>query len=78
MENKISIKTQTNRATNFKRGYNCVNLFLNNFEVGLKTTEWGNTEELERAEIIFSINGHDYIMDLETFKEKVRYILNDK
>ncbi len=50
---KINIKTQTNRATLWREGLNCVNLVLadkfscSGFEMGLQVTEWGSKDEIE-------------------------------
>ncbi len=62
---KIAIKTQTNRSTNWKEGYNCVNLHLmdkfsnTSFQVGLQVTEWGSTQEIEPT-VVFEIKGKEY------------------
>lgn len=62
---KIATKTQTNRATNWKEGYNCVNLHLidkvgnSSFQMGLQVTNWGNTQGIEPL-VVFLINGTEY------------------
>ena len=70
---KISIKRQTNRSTTWKEGANCVNLFLQrdyreaseaSFEMGLRTTEWGNKEEIT-PRVTFEINGKRYEMSIK-------------
>ena len=69
---KIAIKTQTSRATNYREGLNCANLFLQDrfsgtqFEVGLQATEWGEREQIEPV-IIFSINNKYYRFTLGEF-----------
>lgn len=62
---KISVKRQTNRATTWKEGANCVNLFLQDrfgnttLQMGLETTEWGDSKEIKPV-VTFSIGGKNY------------------
>ncbi len=62
---KIAIKTQTARSTNWKEGFNCVNLHLQDhfsnsvFQVGLQVTEWGDNKHIEPI-VVFEINGKEY------------------
>lgn len=68
---KLNIKTQTARSTKFHEGFNCVNLFLDNFEVGLTTREWGEIKGGEHR-ITFEIDGHTYTIPLNIFKKKAK------
>ncbi len=70
---KIAIKTQTARATNYKEGLNCVNLFLQDrvsntkFQVGLQVTEWGDTKPIEPI-ILFEIDNKEYRLTIPEIK----------
>lgn len=68
---KIDFKTQTARKTEFKTGVNNINLFLDNFEVGLETRKWGEKEEGEHR-ITFEIKGNTYSIPLKIFIEKAK------
>ena len=70
----ISIKTQTNRTTNFKDKFNCVNLFLRGFSVGLNVTEWGEKKPIE-PKIFFEIKGQDYEIELNEFIKLIEPLL---
>jgi len=72
---KIAIKTQTARATNYKEGLNCVNLFLINttnttFEMGLQITQWGETKPIEPIARI-EIDGKCYRYSIPELKAKL-------
>lgn len=71
---EINIKTQTSRTTKMLNGFNCVNLFLKGFEVGLETRNWGEKKE-DIHKIAFSIDGEDYVMPLDEFKKRIIPIL---
>jgi len=73
----ISIKTQTKRSTQFKDNFNCINLFLKGFEVGLNVTEWGEKEPIN-PQISFSIKGNDYYLSLEKFIKLIEPLLKKK
>lgn len=68
---KIDFKTQTNRTTKFHTGFNNINICLRDFEMGLETTNWGEREGKEPV-ITFQIEGHNYFIPLEIFKEKAK------
>lgn len=74
---KIDFKTQTNRSTKFNTGFNNVNLCLGKFEVGLETTKWGNSQEIEHK-ITFEIEEHNYSIPLnlfiKNFKNKIKLL----
>ena len=72
---KINIKTQSSRATKMLYNFNCVNLFFENFEVGLETRRWGEKKESQHR-ITFEINGEDYVIPLDKFKQEIIPILN--
>ena len=68
---KIDFKTQTSRTTKFNTGVNNINVCLGDFEVGLETRKWGEKEEGEHR-ITFEIEGNNYSIPLEIFKEKAK------
>lgn len=69
----INIKTQTKRATSFKKGYINVNLFCENFEVGITTSEsWGDFSERKETLIEMRIEGKSYAILLNRFKEIIK------
>ena len=68
----IDIKTQTKRATNWKPGITNVNLFCDDFEIGIVTSKhWGNFEAREEPLITLSIGGKSHEMPLSEFIAKL-------
>jgi hypothetical protein len=74
---KIAIKTQTTRSTQYKEGFNCVNLFLKepnerqSFELGLRVTEWGDKKEIEPL-ITISIEDKEYLIPINKFIKMIK------
>jgi hypothetical protein len=73
---KIAIKTQTARTTNYKEGFNCVNLFLNDrfnnadFSMSLQVTAWGENNPIEPV-TEFEIDGKTYRFTIPELKVKL-------
>ena len=71
---QIAIKTQTARATNYKEGIKCVNIFLQDetghttFQVGLRVTEWGEKKPIE-PRITIDSEKHTYDMPISQLVE---------
>ncbi len=75
----INFKTQTKRSTKFHTGIMNINLFCNNFEFGITTSQrWGDFEEREQPLIEIGIKGQQYQMDLSEFIKEIEPILMEK
>ncbi len=74
---KINIKSQSSRATQWREGLNCVNLFLADrfgnasFEMGLRVTEWGSKDEIE-PQITFTSDGKTHIFTITELLGKLK------
>ena len=73
----VDFKTQTKRATNFKRDIININLFVNkDFEVGVVTSKyWGDFEERKEPLIELEIKGNKYDLPLSKFIELIEPLL---
>ncbi len=67
---KINIKTQTKRSTIWREGVNCVNLFLNDFQMGLQVTEWGKTIPIDPV-ATFSIGAKEKTLTIAELRRKI-------
>ena len=69
----IEIKTQTKRKTDWTPNVINANLVFNDFEFALVTSEyWGNYGYREIPLVQMTIDGNDYELDLDKFKEFVK------
>lgn len=65
----IDFKTQTPRSTKFHTKVTNINLFCNNFEIGIRTSNgWGDFEEGKEPIIEMTINQEQYKIPLSKFK----------
>lgn len=76
--NKLDIKIQTNRTTKMINNINNVNIFYNDFELGMKTTQQGEKENLSEARITLRLNGSEYEIGLNEFKEIIQKRVDKK
>ena len=67
---RINIKTQTNRSTQWREGLNCVNLFVNDFQMGLRVTEWGQTSPIEPL-ANFSIGAKEITLTIGELRQRL-------
>jgi len=67
----ISVKTQTNRSTQFKENFNCVNVAYKDFQFCLKITEWGDKKPI-KPQIEIEIGNKNFNVDLEEFKQAIK------
>ena len=73
---KIDFKTQTNRSTKFHEGITNINLFCNNFQFGIMTSEaWGNFDERKEPIIQLEIEGTVYELPMDKFTGLVKKAL---
>lgn len=82
MENKIYIKTQTKRSTNFKENFLNINTGIKfnkeDFEFGICAVKyWGDFEDRKIPLITFEIEGQQYQINLNEFIKKVKPILKN-
>lgn len=65
----MDIKTQTTRATNFKRDLKNINIFVNkSFEFGIVTSKyWGDFDERKEPLIEIEANNKRYNLPLSEF-----------
>lgn len=80
MENKIWLKTQTNRSTQFKKNLSNINIGVSfnrqDFEVGICAVKyWGDFEPRETPLMTFEIEGISYQILLSDFIKKIKPIL---
>ncbi len=80
MENKIYVKTQTPRSTQFKENLSNINIGIKfnkfDFEVGLCSVKyWGNFSKREIPLITFEIRGVNYQLPLNDFIIEIKPLL---
>jgi len=75
----INIKTQTKRTTKMITDISNINLFLKDFEIGIKTTEnWGVFKPIDIPIIQLTIEDKSYEIPLDVFISKIKKVLKNE
>lgn len=66
MTNKLSLKTQTGRSTQWhQEKFNCLNVFAGKTEVEVRCTKWGKSDNLDEYFFSIEIHGKEFKFNSE-------------